>query len=430
MNFVATLEEYLRDIAYMARSSSTSKKSLPSVKEASERAIQKLRQLQANYITAVRLASSSSTTTSAQQQYPTTALFQSSDLLHPFLLVLNYPNAEYSILEKSFRAIRLLMEHDVIVPTDAIHILRVYQIQAIVVTTFYHNHNNNSSHHSHQNKLSFITKSRRKQKPSSTNTSNSLNDDDDGDDDDDDDEDDDAGEDESHDTTDVVQQQTSSPTKNSDAVSVTTTITKDDDDDDDDNDTIQTQQRPILPGDVAPSSTSSGTTPSTPTSSISTWFGWGTSTTTMSNETTAESAGHPRQQPTRNSFIINRNAVSSSNGGVGSGTNLSAKHMESLALEILSSLVQLMELLRNHHPFILQQSIYIWTNATALACLFGFQWYTPIQQQQLSMAIPTSSSTGSIVGGNSSSTGTSIATTSRQGTVQQAAYATDRKSVV
>ena len=452
MNFVATLEEYLRDLAYMARSSSTKPTSLPSVKEASERAIQKLRQLQANYITAVRLASSTSTTASSsstttttqpqqQQQYPTTSLFQSSDLLHPFLLVLNYPNAEYSILEKSFRAIRLLMEHNVIVPTDAIHILRVYQIQAIVVTTFYYNHtiNNNNiiSHHHHKNNNSNNNKrtlishvSRRKPPPPSTTKLNhSMDDDeeeDDDNDDDDDDDDDDEYDDESHDTTAVQRTITSSTTannNNTDTVSVTTTITKDDDDDD----TTDTQ-RHLVANDARTTADTAVVASSTTTTSgsISSWFGWGGTSTPPTTETDdsmdvagAAAAASSTHIPLRNSFIIKRNAVSSSSGG--SGTNLSAKHMESLALEILSSLVQLMELLRNHHSTILRQSTDIWTNATALACLFGFQWYTPYQQQQISSSTPTSSSSGS---GSSGSSSTNLATTSRQSTVQQAANAT------
>ena len=411
MNFVATLEEYLRDLAYMARSSSTTRKSLPSVKEASERAIQKLRQLQANYISAVRLASSASASSSSSSAppplpYPTTSIFQSSDLLHPFLLVLNYPNAEYSILEKSFRAIRLLMEHNVIVPTDAIHILRVYQIQAVVVTTFYYNHNN-THHHA---KLLF--KVRGKQRTSKTTHSlddQHYYDDEDEDDDGDGDEEDD----------DEIQQVTALPPSTThDAVSVTNTITREENDDDDDDVVVQDDTSETV-------SVAAQLSATTSTTSISSWFGWGATSTTNTSPQNAsskdavsvESPSQPTSVavPLRNSFTIKRNAVSSSHGG--SGTNLSAKHMENLALELLSSLVQLMELLRNRHPTMLRQSNDIWTNATALACLFGFQWYTPFQQQQLLLSVPTSSS-----GGSSGSTAASM--TSRQSTVQQAAHAT------
>ena len=123
MNFVKDLEECLRDLASASRSRH------PGVKEASERAVLKLRALQAGYVAQVRQcakatsasASASASTTSddttQQQQHPTTAIFRSSDLLHPFLLAANYPNADFKLLEISFRAMRLLMEADAIVPS-------------------------------------------------------------------------------------------------------------------------------------------------------------------------------------------------------------------------------------------------------------------------------------------------------------------------
>ena len=120
MNFVQNLEECLRDLATACRQKH------PGVKEASERAIQRLRTLQTSYIRAVRSADS-----------PDTSLFRSSDLLHPFLLAANYPTADYRLLEIAFKAMRLLMEADAVVPSDAIHVIRVYQIQAQVVSAYY-----------------------------------------------------------------------------------------------------------------------------------------------------------------------------------------------------------------------------------------------------------------------------------------------------
>jgi hypothetical protein len=327
--------------------------------------------------------------------------------------VLNYPNAEYSILEKSFRAIRLLMEHNVIVPTDAIHILRVYQIQAIVVTTFYYNHNNTH----HHTKLLFNVRGKQR----TSKTSHSLDDHHYYDDDDDEEEDDDNGGDGDDDDDEIQQVTALPPPTTHDAVSVINTITRevnDDDNDENENDEVVQDNT----SDTVAVATQSSATTST---SISSWFGWGATSTTntipqSASSKDAASVESPSQPtsvavPLRNSFTIKRNAVSSSHGG--SGTNLSAKHMENLALELLSSLVQLMELLRNRHPTMLRQSNDIWTNATALACLFGFQWYTPFQQQQLLLSVPTSSS-----GGSSGSTAASM--TSRQSTVQQAAHAT------
>jgi len=125
MNFVQNLEECLRDLAAEARAQH------PGVKEASERATLKLRSLKTSYVSAVRQASKT------DQQHPTTALFQSSDLLHPFLLAANYPNASNNLLEIAFRAMKLLMEADAVVPTDGLHLVRVWMIQAQVVTAHY-----------------------------------------------------------------------------------------------------------------------------------------------------------------------------------------------------------------------------------------------------------------------------------------------------
>ena len=128
MNFVQQLEECLRDLAAEAR------KNHPGVKEASERATLKLRTLQNSYVSAVRQA------TSAGKEHPTTKLFQSSDLLHPFLLAANYPYATNALLEISFRAMKLLMEADAVVPSDGLNMVRVWMIQAHVVIAYYQKH--------------------------------------------------------------------------------------------------------------------------------------------------------------------------------------------------------------------------------------------------------------------------------------------------
>jgi len=101
------------------------------VKEASERAILRLRTLQNAYASAVRKAASSGA------EHPTTSLFQSQDLLHPFLLAANYPNASTKLLEISFKAMRLLMESNAVCPGDGIHMVRVWTIQAHVIMSQY-----------------------------------------------------------------------------------------------------------------------------------------------------------------------------------------------------------------------------------------------------------------------------------------------------
>jgi hypothetical protein len=124
MNFVQSLEESLRDLAAEAR------KQHPGVKEASERATLRLRALQNEYVLRVRQAN-------AGGVHPTTRLFASSELLHPFLLAANYPNASAELLDVSFRAMRLLMEADALYPPDALQLVRVWMIQAQVVVQYY-----------------------------------------------------------------------------------------------------------------------------------------------------------------------------------------------------------------------------------------------------------------------------------------------------
>lgn len=133
MNFVAQLEDYLRDLG------SESRKKHPGVKEASERANIRLRSLKNDYVSAVRKA------TSEGAEHPTTALFQSQDLLHPFLLAANYPNASTKLLDITFKAMRLLMESNAICTGDGIHMVRVWTIQAHVIMSQYQKHNKSAN---------------------------------------------------------------------------------------------------------------------------------------------------------------------------------------------------------------------------------------------------------------------------------------------
>ena len=100
------------------------------VKEASERAILKLRTLQNQYVSAVRKAAADG------ERHPSTSMFRSSDLLHPFLLAANYPNATPKLLDTSFKAMKILMEADAICPGDGMNLVRVWMIQAQVVVSY------------------------------------------------------------------------------------------------------------------------------------------------------------------------------------------------------------------------------------------------------------------------------------------------------
>jgi len=118
MNFVAQVEDHLRDLGAEAR------KAHPGVKEASERAIINLRSLQTQYVAAVRRSSGNA------QKHPTTALFQSQDVLRPFLLAANYSDADYELLVIALDSMQLLLRGDAVCSDDGAQISRVLVIQA------------------------------------------------------------------------------------------------------------------------------------------------------------------------------------------------------------------------------------------------------------------------------------------------------------
>jgi hypothetical protein len=116
------------------------------VTEASDRAIIHLRSLQTQYVAAVRRAGAASSTTTTnsngkqQQQppssgsslplHPTTALFQSQDVLRPFLFAANYPDASYELLVIALESIQHLLRGDAVCPEDGIQISRALVIQS------------------------------------------------------------------------------------------------------------------------------------------------------------------------------------------------------------------------------------------------------------------------------------------------------------
>ena len=76
------------------------------------------------------------TATKEGRPHPTTSMFQSSDLLHPFLLAANYPNASPALLELSFKAMKTLLEANAVSPGDGINLVRVWMIQTQVVVSY------------------------------------------------------------------------------------------------------------------------------------------------------------------------------------------------------------------------------------------------------------------------------------------------------
>ena len=113
------------------------------VNEASERAILQLRSLQNEYVGAVRRA------TSTGGKHPTTSIFASQDVLRPFLLACNYPDASAHILDIALEGMQQLLDGHAICADDGVHIGRVLSIQAhVVFSTLYQQLQQQSQHQS------------------------------------------------------------------------------------------------------------------------------------------------------------------------------------------------------------------------------------------------------------------------------------------
>lgn len=122
MNFVKQVEEQLRDLG------TESRRKHPGVKEAAERAILSLRSLQNKYVVAVRRAASAN----SKESHPTTAIFQSQDVLRPFLLAANYPDVGNKVLNLSIDGIQTLLAGNAICKNDGVNVVRILNIQAAV----------------------------------------------------------------------------------------------------------------------------------------------------------------------------------------------------------------------------------------------------------------------------------------------------------
>ena len=140
MNFVSQVEEYLRDLGSQTRHSIQSRHSSSStgnqlggylaiLKEASERGLLTLRSLQNSYVAQIRKSSQNGFDSNIEQQ-PTTQLFQSEDLLRPFLLACNYAEAPENLIQISLGAIQLLLGAQAVIQADVVQIIRVLSIQA------------------------------------------------------------------------------------------------------------------------------------------------------------------------------------------------------------------------------------------------------------------------------------------------------------
>jgi hypothetical protein len=312
------------------------------VKEASERAILKLRTLQNQYVSAVRKASNST----SGEKHPDTTLFGSSDLLHPFLLAANYPNASPKLLDTSFKAMKLLMEANAICPGDGMNMVRVWMIQAQVVVSYSEKHKDGSNSVSNggigggggMGGLAVVSAGGKLSSLSNAvaSASNAL-----------------AGATGAKTTTPL----TVSSNKDSATTQSTTTTT-----------TI--------------TDATCDASPSTPTTTSSSWFGGyfssstpmatGTSNSNSNSTTTTTPSSQESSKPVESklaNIVTAKSAVSSSHGQAGSG-HMNIKDLEKIALDILSCLLQLLEL--RDLPVSTEQ----WVQSVTICCLL----YLPLRQ--------------------------------------------------
>jgi hypothetical protein len=66
------------------------------------------------------------------KHHPSTKLFTSQDVLRPFLLACNYPDANTKLLAIGLNMIQLLINDDAVILEDSVHIAHILVIQASV----------------------------------------------------------------------------------------------------------------------------------------------------------------------------------------------------------------------------------------------------------------------------------------------------------
>lgn len=306
------------------------------MKEASERAILKLRTLQNVYVSAVRKSSKNS-----GEKHPNTTLFRSSDILHPFLLAANYPNASPKLLDTSFKAMKTLMEANAICPGDGMNLVRVWMIQAQVVVSYSTKESSTSA--------SSSTTSSSTGGGGNNGTSNKGG------------------------STATLATASIGTSASGGLLSGTTTTT------------THMDVASSMPTSSSPSSSLSQSALSTASSTTS-WLGsflssstsnnnninsdsTTTATTTTSLSSITSSSTSPPKKKKMTNAVSTLSAVSSSHGQAGLG-HLNAKDLEKLALDILSCLLQLLEL--RDLPVSSEQ----WVQSVTLCCLL----YVPLRQ--------------------------------------------------
>jgi len=115
MDFLRSIEEDLHVVM------GETKKKLPVVRDAAEKAIDKLRHIRELYAQMLRVEAAPG---------PGDPIFKSDAVLRPFLLACNHATASQKLLVSSFNSIQRLVSWDAITSEAVGNILRVLQIQA------------------------------------------------------------------------------------------------------------------------------------------------------------------------------------------------------------------------------------------------------------------------------------------------------------
>jgi hypothetical protein len=115
MDFLRLLSDDLHALRHEA------KKKYPVVREAVDKALETLPELQKRYAALLRVEAAPG---------PGHPMFKSESVLRPFLLACNHTNASHKVIILALASIQRLVSWDAIEPTSVGSILRVLQIQA------------------------------------------------------------------------------------------------------------------------------------------------------------------------------------------------------------------------------------------------------------------------------------------------------------
>jgi hypothetical protein len=121
MDYLRQIDDDLRNLGVETG------KRYPEIKDATERALISLKTVREHYISDMRKSSLTNP-----------ILSQSNDVVAPYILLCNYADATPKLLNLSLSGIQMLLNYEVVPPSDVKNIIRVLAIQASAPRTEFH----------------------------------------------------------------------------------------------------------------------------------------------------------------------------------------------------------------------------------------------------------------------------------------------------